>query len=838
METRICRLTDSDSPASTQSNQNCEVKNLRNISVQTGEEFLDEFLRDRVASRRVPVVNDNEQIQTSIPGYDVVKNLRDTWKRDSESCPDYICFSSGEGDANFKYVNGSSAYFKELQGSGLHHRKFSENLDRGSSLAYSSDSPRSNQWSSKGSGAAEGSFSGKLKFLCSFGGKILPRPNDGKLRYVGGDTRIISLGKDVTYLELLTKTMAVCKYPHTIKYQLPGEDLDALVSVSSDEDLHHMIEEYHDLEKISQRLRLFLVASGDIEGLYSSEGRATQQSDADSAYVEAVNSPQRSFSRDSLESQWLNNIDSPTLQTDSPAPFRGLENQNGSSSLNSTWTVPGPSNQILNTPQVPQTTYVPSSPLSVVQFTDTNASYMKRYEDVQSSYAYPNNFAYIMESSAQDNPSLFYTSTLIDSSNQNSHVAQGHASPMAVLHFQPPPSHAPRFADASLGFPNVPPHSEKLVSSQDNYCYSPATGVSATSYWIETNLMPESQPANQESASIPLEPEVEKISWVRAAERSPALEMPGSSLQVVEKQKARANQVFRETVNLNKDFIEWGEDTATPMKYPEASVHLDRETCNIENNFALNANYMEHNNLPQIICRPDSQLSIHASKSELQMNGSKKSSSSFSSAEYPADFWKDLSGNCQIGRKEPEFLIKSQKENCDLNHLAPHATGCNTAIFGSHELRPVSTNGNIQSQFGNPVFLPDNSSAGLCLKDSLIFPQITARAGEVSYQKEMVENPYEKLMTTSHGSTEKEIFDRSTLEGLNIRNGAFVNTQYPNNCQKPGIMNVFVEVEDGVPSSTSTAQRPDENFEVVESAGDTPEAESHPSDCNDYVWHS
>ncbi|KAI5420482.1 hypothetical protein KIW84_044325 [Lathyrus oleraceus] len=40
--------------------------------------------------------------------------------------------------------------------------------------------------------------------------------------------------------------------------QLPGEDLDALISVCSDEDLHHMIEEYEELERGggSQRLRI------------------------------------------------------------------------------------------------------------------------------------------------------------------------------------------------------------------------------------------------------------------------------------------------------------------------------------------------------------------------------------------------------------------------------------------------------------------------------------------------------------------------------------------------------------------------------------------------------
>lgn len=877
MESKFCRQTDADSPSSTQSNQNCGVKSLRNISVQTGEEFLDEFLRDRVASRRVHVANDTDQIPTSsIPGYDVVQNhhvtsVHDTRKRDTESCPEYVDFSSGEGygivDVNSKYyVNGSNAYYRELQANGQHHRKFSDNLDRGGPsgpLVYSSESPHSNQGSAKGSGFTDGSLSGKLKFLCSFGGKILPRPNDGKLRYVGGDTRIISIGKNATYLELLKKTMAICKYHHTIKYQLPGEDLDALISVASDEDLHHMIEEYHDLEKISQRLRLFLVASGDLEHPYSSEGRTMQQVDADSPYVVAVNgmvesSPHRSYSRDSLESQWANNVDSPTLQMDSPTSFRHLDNQNGGGSVNTTWTLSNPSSQVFGTPQVPSVAYVPSSPLSLVQFTDPSASYMKGYEDVHSSYAYTNNFPYNMDGPANDNPrcfdaSVYYhnqfvdTSPVMDSSSQNSHMAQTHATPLVISHFHQPLSpYAPMFADTRIGFSNVPPHSEKLVPSRDKFSFSPVTGVSANSYWIETSLIPELQPTNEEGPSAPLEQEMEKISWAYAAEKLPSLEMSVSSNQEVEEQKAHEKdqvtrneyQGFHETVNLNKDFIEWGEDTTMLMK--NDSVDQDRE------NFALNADFLEHTkNLPQIICRPDLQLSLHVPKSELQMNGSKNSSSSFSSAEYPEDFWKELSGNSQINKNEPEYLIKSQKGNCDLKHLAPLATDCNTAFFGNHVLHPISTKGNNQSQCVNADLLPDNSSVGLCLTDHLIFPETTADHA-LDSQKETVKNSYEKLAASSHESAKKEIPDINFLEDLNVRNGTFVNSQYPNNCHKPGILKDPVKVEDvadslqhGIPSSsTNIIPRPDENSEAAESPEVTPGTDSHVSESNDYVKHS
>ncbi|KAL1561641.1 hypothetical protein AAHA92_04319 [Salvia divinorum] len=828
MESKLCGQTDADY-------QNSGVKSPRDICAVTGEEFLDEFLRDRIASRRVSVINAADQIPSSKPGYDdaqdhLVTSIHDTRKTDAESCPDYVDLSSGEG--NGVDVNRSNAYYKELQLNGQNHRKCSGEFDRGSPsgpLVYSSESPHSNQSYSKGSEFTDSSFSGKLKLLCSFGGKILPRPNDGKLRYVGGDTRIISLEKNATYLELLKKTMVICKYHNTIKYQLPGEDLDALISVASDEDLHHMFEEYHDLEKVSQRPRLFLVASGDIESTYSSEGRTMQQGDC--PYVAAVNgmvdsSPHRTYSRESLESQWTNNVDSPTLQMDSPTSFHHLEYQNGNGLLNTAWTLSNPSSQVFGTPQVPSTTRVASSPFPLVQFTYPNASYLKGYEDVHSSYAHTNNFPCVTESPANDNPhcfdaAVYYhnqlvdTSAILDSSNQNSQMAHAHATtPLVVSYFhmpskdfQPASPYAPRFADARIGFANVPPQSEKLVPSQDKHGFYPVTGVNGNSYWINTNPIPEPQSTSEEGSSVHLEQQIENISWAFGAEKLPSLEMSVSSLQEVEEWKAHEKnqvtrneyQVFHETINLNKESIECGGDTIMPMK--NDSVGQDRETFSVEKNYVLNDEFSEHiKNLPQIICRPDSQVSLHVSKSELQMNGRKNSSSSFSSAEYPADFREELSGNCQISKYEPEFLIKSQ--------TGPHPTDCDTTFY-----------------------------------DHLIFPETTADhalKGEVSCQKEMVKKSND--MTSSHECTKKEITYINYMEDLDIRNGTFVNSQYPNNCHEPGIHQGPVKVDDvagslqhGIPSSsTNSIQRPDEDSEAAESREDTSGTESCLSESNDY----
>lgn len=39
----------------------------------------------------------------------------------------------------------------------------------------------------------------RVKFLCSYGGKILPRAVDGHLKYVGGETRVIAIPRDIKF---------------------------------------------------------------------------------------------------------------------------------------------------------------------------------------------------------------------------------------------------------------------------------------------------------------------------------------------------------------------------------------------------------------------------------------------------------------------------------------------------------------------------------------------------------------------------------------------------------------------------------------------------------------
>ncbi|GAV90283.1 PB1 domain-containing protein [Cephalotus follicularis] len=84
-----------------------------------------------------------------------------------------------------------------------------------------------------------------IKFLCSYGGKILPRYPDGKLRYHGGETRVLAVDRSMSFSELFLKLGELCGASVlSLRCQLPTEDLDALVSITSDEDLANLIEEY------------------------------------------------------------------------------------------------------------------------------------------------------------------------------------------------------------------------------------------------------------------------------------------------------------------------------------------------------------------------------------------------------------------------------------------------------------------------------------------------------------------------------------------------------------------------------------------------------------------
>ncbi|XP_024989889.1 ecdysone-induced protein 74EF-like, partial [Cynara cardunculus var. scolymus] len=129
----------------------------------------------------------------------------------------------------------------------------------------------SSQYQSNYGSSASAAGSVKIRLMCSSGGHIVPRPHDKSLCYVGGETHMVVVDRHTTLVDLthrLSKTILRSSSSSTaggftLKYQLPTEDLDSLISVTTDEDLENMIEEYERLNSSSavsksSRLRLFI----------------------------------------------------------------------------------------------------------------------------------------------------------------------------------------------------------------------------------------------------------------------------------------------------------------------------------------------------------------------------------------------------------------------------------------------------------------------------------------------------------------------------------------------------------------------------------------------------
>ncbi|KAL2936578.1 hypothetical protein RDABS01_007091 [Bienertia sinuspersici] len=135
--------------------------------------------------------------------------------------------------------------------------------------------------------------------MVSYGGKIQPRSHDNLLSYVGGETKILSLDRNIKFSTLFSKLCSIISPDSevvsgfTFKYQLPGEELDALISVTNDDDLENMMHEYDRLYRGSTkpaRLRLFLFPinkSGSFGSTSSDPSKIDRDSDR---FVEALNS--------------------------------------------------------------------------------------------------------------------------------------------------------------------------------------------------------------------------------------------------------------------------------------------------------------------------------------------------------------------------------------------------------------------------------------------------------------------------------------------------------------------------------------------------------------------
>lgn len=250
------------------------AKPVLNYSIQTGEEFALEFMRDRALSQKHLVPGTSGDQNATTTSYMDLRAMLGASHTGSEAGPNIFMMTPLENPRQ-----------KESD-----RKPIAQVPDRSRHVSTSRSVPRalSGDGSGRGYASSEASdTSRRIKFLCSFGGKILPRPSDGKLRYAGGETRIIRISKDISWEELKQKTTGIFNQPHVIKYQLPGEDLDALISVSGDDDLRNMMDEFDMIgsEEGSQKLRVFLFSSLDFDDM----NLGSMDADSELQYVVAVN---------------------------------------------------------------------------------------------------------------------------------------------------------------------------------------------------------------------------------------------------------------------------------------------------------------------------------------------------------------------------------------------------------------------------------------------------------------------------------------------------------------------------------------------------------------------
>lgn len=142
-------------------------------------------------------------------------------------------------------------------------------------------------------GLADESLPPKLRLMCSYGGHIVPRPHDKSLCYVGGETRMVVVDRNSSLADLcarLSRSLLNGR-PFTLKYQLPTEDLDSLITVSTDEDFDNMIDEYDRTASVSplrpSRVRVFLFFNMPETAM--SMGNLLEDAKSETWFVDALN---------------------------------------------------------------------------------------------------------------------------------------------------------------------------------------------------------------------------------------------------------------------------------------------------------------------------------------------------------------------------------------------------------------------------------------------------------------------------------------------------------------------------------------------------------------------
>ncbi|KAK4356887.1 hypothetical protein RND71_022497 [Anisodus tanguticus] len=708
--------------------ENHDDRRRHNVSMQTGEEFSEEFLRKSLTPRKANVIRDTEKNQP-VRG---VSNLSQNCHVVSKELHDLLGIKRSDSDCGAEFSDCSpriayapegekKTYFqREYNVSGQKPSIFSDERNRDIVAPCTTgrdihvlESPHSHEIHNPEAGVFESCGNGKMRLLCSYGGRILPRPNDGKLRYVGGETRIISIRKNLTFNELVKKTTEICNQPHTIKYQLPQEDLDALVSVSSDEDLQHMIEEYHDLGKGSQRLRLFLVPSADSsEGPCSFEGMTLQQSETDYQYVVAVNGMlepghRRSTSREifaNQASQFGNALDfsSPICQRDSPT-YLPFENRSGGNSMNVKFLLRDSSSSYV---QVPSTSYVQSSPFSpaTFQIKDPNRSHVLLYDNVDAGSPY-----------AVDEP-LYETSYHVDTTGYYYNCP---------LETTPRTNYPSKQSMSSIQFGQTELDSKRLMSNKRAMTSGFGMHQDATESRLgeRPNLSREESISSSPSDFLP--------------EKSPSLAMSSSSQEWSTKEHEvrdenrlivkKENQPNIEAREHNREYAEWSQSRNIPT-----------------------VNAVEHElKLPKILCYSKSELSVYTSSSEPKIQVERHTSSP------------------PISQRNPIVISKQHHMDDDIIQITSLDTqacrGTKTAISSISreystnitggryvELQPsiIKDNDDIQNMNSVP-FSSEESSFYLDWRNpvtsDLSIPNSATDVAEVSFHQKLADGPHKSV---------------------------------------------------------------------------------------------
>lgn len=182
----------------------------------------------------------------------------------------------------------------------------------------------------------------------------MPRPHDKTLCYVGGDTRIVVVDRHSSLKDLCSRLSRTILHgrPFTLKYQLPNEDLDSLITVTTDEDLDNMVEEYDRITAkgaASSRLRVFLFFTKPEASV--SMGSLLDDVKSETWFVDALNN-----------SGMLNRVVSDTAAGDSFVNLDGGGGVSASGSSNNLEALPDTNNsKAKNLPDVVQSS--PGSPM-------------------------------------------------------------------------------------------------------------------------------------------------------------------------------------------------------------------------------------------------------------------------------------------------------------------------------------------------------------------------------------------------------------------------------------------------------------------------------------------